>query len=152
GIAWSAYVGPEPVMAADAPPTMGGTAGTDPRRMRRRRHRGPFVPLAILILIVIAARDNTDRAFASDAADTTHAVAVLGQARRVVNTDVFTGAQMVSVMGQSVLDLRHTALPASREASVDVNVVMGGAVVRVPRDWVVDVQAVPVLGGVHDRR
>src|SRR5436190_604539 len=54
GIAWSAYVGPEPVMAADDPTETGGTPGMsdrDLRRFRRRRHRGPFVPVAILILI-----------------------------------------------------------------------------------------------------
>src|SRR5581483_7133184 len=158
GIAWSAYVGSEPVMAADeAPPGPGGMPGLserDLRRLRRRRrHRGPFVPVAILILIVIAARDNADRAFArSDSADTTHAVAVLGEARRVVTTDVFTGAQMAAVMGHSDLDLRRTALPASGEATIEVNVVMGGATLRVPPEWSVDVQAVPVLGGVHDRR
>jgi hypothetical protein len=152
GIAWSAYVGSEPVLAADDATTMGGTPGSELRRMRRRRHRGPFVPVAILILIVVAARDNTDRAFASDAADTTHAVAVLGETRRTVDTTPFTSARMVAVMGQSVLDLRHTALPASGEATVDVNVVMGGALLRVPPDWVLDVRAVPALGSVHDRR
>jgi hypothetical protein len=152
GIAWSAYVGPEPLIAADDAPTMGGAQGRDLRRMRRRRHRGPFVPLAILTLIVIAVRDNSDRAFARDTADTTRAIAVLGESRRVVNTEVFTSGQVVAVMGHSVLDLRHAALPATGEASVDVTAVMGGAVVRVPEDWVIDVQAVPVLGGVHDRR
>src|SRR3954469_1470583 len=67
GIAWSAYVGSEPVIAAAHPMETGGTPGMserDLRRFRRRRHRGPFVPVAILILIVIAARDNADRAFA----------------------------------------------------------------------------------------
>jgi len=154
GVAWSAAVGSEPVMAADVPDTMEGMPGADTRRRRRRRcHHAPFVPLAIVILIVIAARDNADRAFAgTDDADTTHAVAVLGESRRIVNADVFTSGQMVAVMGQSVLDLRHTALPASGKASIDVNVVMGGAILRVPPDWALDVQAVPVLGGIHDRR
>src|SRR3954469_18323625 len=153
GIAWSAYVGPEPMIAAEGSAAPDGTPWPDPRRLRQRRHRGPLVPLAIVILIVIAARDNADRAFAgTNRPDITHAVAVLGEARRVVDTEVFTGAQMVSVMGQSDLDLRNTTLPSSGQASVDVNVVMGGAILRVPPDWVLDVRAVPVLGGVHDRR
>jgi cell wall-active antibiotic response 4TMS protein YvqF len=164
GIAWSAYVGSEPVMAADeATPGTGGTPGMgapgmsdrDLRRLRRRRRRpsGAFVPLVILTLIVIAVKDNTDFAFArNDAADTTHAIAVLGEARRVVTTDVFTSAQMAAVMGHSDLDLRRTTLPPSGPASIEVNVVMGGATLRVPPDWIVDVEAVPVLGAVNDRR
>jgi len=160
GIAWSAAVGSEPVMAADetTPETSGmpGMGDRDLRRLRRRRrrrHSGAFVPLVILTLIVIAVKDNTDLAFARNgAADTTHAVAVLGEARRVVTTDVFTSAEMVAVMGHSDLDLRRTALPASGAAAIEVNVVMGGATLRVPPDWIVDVEAVPVLGAVNDRR
>jgi hypothetical protein len=153
GIAWSAFIGPEPLIAADAPDAIGGTPDADSRRLRRRRRHGPFVPLAIVILIVIAARDNADRAFArTDAADRAHAVAVLGETSRSVNTAPFGSGEMVAVMGQSVLDLRQTALPAGGEASVEVNVVMGGAVLRVPPEWALDVQAVSVLGSIHDRR
>jgi LiaF transmembrane domain len=153
GVAWSAAVGPEPAMAADVTETIGGTPGADwGRRRRRRRPHGSFVPLVILTLIVIAVKDNSENAFASDAADTTRAIAVLGEARRTVDADVFASGQMVAVMGRSVLDLRHVALPASGQASVDVNVVMGNATLRVPPDWTVDVEAVPVLGSVHDRR
>jgi hypothetical protein len=167
GIAWSAYVGSEPVMAADEamPGTGGTTPGTDGTtpgmndrdlrrlRRRRRRHSGAFVPLVIVTLIVIAVKDNQDLAFArTDSGDTTHAVAVLGEARRVVTTDVFTNAQMAAVMGHSDLDLRRTSLPASGQASIEVNVVMGGATLRVPPDWIVDVEAVPVMGAVNDRR
>jgi hypothetical protein len=59
---------------------------------------------------------------------------------------------MVAVMGESVLDLRQTTLPPSGDASVDVSVVMGGAVLRVPAEWALDVQAVSVLGSFHYRR
>jgi hypothetical protein len=153
GVAWSAYVGPEPVLAADTPSTIGGDGGTDPRLMRRRRrHRSPLLP-AFIILIIVAAQSDRDRfLMRNDSRDRTSTVAVLGNTKRVVDTDVFTGGQMVAVMGGSDLDLRRTTLPASGEALVDVTVVMGGAVVRVPQDWVVDLRAVPVLGGVHDRR
>jgi hypothetical protein len=154
GIAWNAYVGPEPALAAaDAVTVEGAPLSGRELRRRRRRNGGPVLPLAFLVLIVVAARADRDRfLFDDDRPDTTNTVAVLGGAKRVVNDEVFTGAQMVSVMGGSDLDLRHTALPPSGEASVDVTVVMGGAILRVPPDWIVDLRAVPVLGGVHDRR
>src|SRR4051812_5185509 len=115
GIAWSSYVGPEPRDPADAAPGPDGTTGRELRRFRRR-HRRPFLPLAVIILIVIAARLDTDRAFArSGSPDTTHAFAVFGAARRVASAEVFTDAQLVSVMGVTDLDLRHATLPPSGE-------------------------------------
>lgn len=155
GIAWHASIGPEPALAAADEATIDGAPGTSRRELRRRRrhHGGPLLPLALIVLIVVAARADRDTVLLNDdRPDSANTVAVLGGAKRVVNTDVFTRGEMVSVMGGSDLDLRHTALPASGEATIDVTVVMGGAIVRVPPDWIVDLRAVPVLGGVHDRR
>jgi hypothetical protein len=55
-------------------------------------------------------------------------------------------------MGGSKLDLRQAKIAPGTEAVVDVFTVMGGVELLVPRDWNVDVQLVPIMGGVNDDR
>ena len=59
---------------------------------------------------------------------------------------------MTSVMGGAELDLREAKIAPGTEGVVDIFALMGGAVLIVPADWVVDVQAIAVMGGIHDRR
>jgi len=51
-----------------------------------------------------------------------------------------------------VLDLRQATIAPGQDAVIDVFTVMGGVVLRVPAEWTVDVQAVPLMGAIKDQR
>jgi hypothetical protein len=55
-------------------------------------------------------------------------------------------------MGQARLDLRQATIAPGEEAVIDAFTLMGGLVLQVPEDWIVDVQALNVMGGINDRR
>lgn len=78
-------------------------------------------------------------------------VGVMSQHVQVSEATPFRGATMTSVMGASRLDLRRAILAPGEEATIDVFGLMGGVRVDVPSDWVVDIQATAVMGGVQDR-
>ena len=59
---------------------------------------------------------------------------------------------MTSIMGGTQLDLRQATMAPGEEAVIDVFAVMGGAIVRIPEGWIVDVQATSVMGGIKDQR
>jgi hypothetical protein len=79
-------------------------------------------------------------------------VAVMGRAARTSDARTFTGANMTTVMGNSRLDLREATMAPGEEAVVDVFGLMGGVELIVPDGWVVDVEAVPLMGRVDDSR
>lgn len=79
-------------------------------------------------------------------------VALLGRHRQISSTPRFRGAEVTSIMGRADLDLRKTTVAAGDEPAIEVFTVMGASTIRVPEGWHVDVRAMPVLGGVRDRR
>ena len=84
--------------------------------------------------------------------DRVHLFAVLSGDKRASASREFRGAEMTSFMGGTELDLRDATMAPGAEAIIDVFAMMGGAVVYVPRHWVVDVQTTAVMGGVKDER
>jgi hypothetical protein len=78
--------------------------------------------------------------------------AVMGGSHGVNHASKFTGGEMTSLMGGSELDLRQATNAAGEDAAVEINVLMGGAVIRVPPGWKVVTDTLAVLGGVNDQR
>ena len=72
--------------------------------------------------------------------------------QQVSSAPVFRGGEMTSVMGHADLDLRKTTVAPGEEAVIEVFTLMGGTTIRVPEGWTVEVRAVPITGGVKDRR
>ena len=77
---------------------------------------------------------------------------IMGGDRRSVVDTPFHGADITAIMGGANLDLRKARVAPGEEVVVDVFAMMGGAELYVPRDWVVDVQAISVMGGIKDAR
>ena len=78
--------------------------------------------------------------------------ALMSGDRRTSLGEHFRGGEMTSIMGGTQLDLRQATLAPGEEAVIDVFTLMGGAVVHAPKDWIVDVQATSVMGGIKDQR
>lgn len=77
-------------------------------------------------------------------------VAILGGYRRTNNSQNFRGGELTAIMGGVELDLRGASIQEG-EAVLDLFAFWGGAKIRVPEDWTISVQGVPILGGFEDK-
>jgi len=127
------------------------------RRLRRhRRGRSGASLLWVVIIIGIVMSVHTGRRTAreslSDSNDVIQRSAVLGQSRTVSYASHLRQGHLSAVMGECDVDLTHAVLAPGEEAVVSVVAFMGSVRLRVPNDWIVDIQAVPALGEIHDSR
>lgn len=129
--------------AGDAPP-----AG----RSEQGFTSGHVVAIVLVGILVSQSLHRGTDAIRTDSSETVSVFAVLGRHERVSHAPRFRGGEMTTVMGRSELDLREATIPSGEEAVIDVFGLMGRVVVRVPEGWTVDVRAVPIMGGVRDRR
>jgi hypothetical protein len=88
----------------------------------------------------------------TESADTIDIVSVMGRDHRVIDAAAFSGGQMTSVMGRSELDLRKATIAPGQDVTIEVFMLMGGATIRVPEGWSIDVNTTRIVGDVKDRR
>ena len=69
-----------------------------------------------------------------------------GIAKRDIITDNFKGADVTSVMGNTIIDLRNADIQG--KALIDVTVFMGSAKIYVPKTWSMDNDVTTVFGEV----
>lgn len=128
---------------------------------RRRRHRSPLVGFAIVAAILAATTidaghfgfrtDTSASAAASEpSGNRLRVMAMMSQATRTPTQ--FKGADVVTVMGQSTIDLRQASVADGEDVTIDLFGMMGSIVIRVPAGWTVDNRAFPVMGQIVDRR
>jgi predicted membrane protein len=120
---------------------------------------GDLWPL-ILILIgmnLILGRRHRHRQFAAgsgvriaDSNSTISGFALLGGFRRTNDSQDFQGGEATAIMGGCELDLRQASIKDG-EAVLDLFAFWGGIEVKVPEDWAVVLQGVPILGGFEDK-
>ena len=118
-----------------------------------RARRAALIILVVNLAIFSGTRTGAWRTLTErDERADVRVISVIGGARRTVVGPAFKRGEVVSVMGGSELDLRDATLAPGSEVTIDIFTLMGGGVIRVPEGWVVDVRAVPILGGIGDRR
>jgi predicted membrane protein len=76
--------------------------------------------------------------------------AILGGYKRTNNSQDFRGGELTAIMGGVELDLRDASIKGS-EAVLDIFAFWGGVKIRIPEDWTVSLQAMPILGGFEDK-
>jgi hypothetical protein len=106
----------------------------------------------IVVIAIVGAVDGRRGPASADGGDSLSVHSVMGRQMRVSGPVPFRGGAMTSVMGSSALDLRNAVVAPGEEVEIDVFAVMGGIDLIVPPQWVVDVRAVTVMGGVEDSR
>lgn len=77
------------------------------------------------------------------------ALAVLSGVERTVNSQDFRGGDLTAVMGGCEIDLR-SAVIMEDQAFLNVFAFWGGIEIRVPEEWLIVVQGLPILGGFGD--
>jgi len=75
--------------------------------------------------------------------------AVMSGSKSQNSSQNFRGGELTAVMGGIELDLRNASIDGS--ATINVFAVWGGIEIKVPGDWTVISQGVPILGGIEDR-
>ena len=76
--------------------------------------------------------------------------AFMSGVRRSIVSKEFRGGELTAIMGGCEIDLRDAAIKDD-EAILDVFTLMGGIELRVPADWKVIVNAIPIMGGIDDK-
>ena len=111
-----------------------------------------FVVLfGVLVMINRSRRRRRFRTAGTDIASEVSVVSVFGSDDRRIATDAFTSAEVVTVFGDGLLDLRDSAIQ-SPPAIVEATSVFGDAEIRVPIDWTVHLETMSVFGETIDRR
>ena len=116
---------------------------------------GDFIPLLIAFigakLVLDVFRRRSVRAAAAGSPDAVvHAFAFMsGVGRRSVAAD-FRGGDANAIMGGVELDLREARIAEGQEAVVDAFAFWGGVEIRVPENWRVVSQVMPLMAAYED--
>lgn len=82
---------------------------------------------------------------------TVSAISVFSGTKRRVTSQDFRGGEITALFGGAELDLREAGLE-TRPATVNVMVAFGGAEIRVPSDWSVQMDVLVLFGASEDKR
>jgi len=108
--------------------------------------------VAIISLFFSHAYQRGSVAQGGTGAATTTVFNVIGKTDRASTSSDFRTAELTNVMGTSSLDLREATIPPGGEAVIDVFTMMGKVELIIPDGWTVELEAVPIMGAVRDRR
>jgi predicted membrane protein len=75
--------------------------------------------------------------------------AMLGGFKRTCSSQEFRGGELTAIMGGCEIDLREASLQG--KAVINCFAFWGGIEIKVPEDWSVSIQAIPLLGGFDDK-
>ena len=119
----------------------------------RRRGAAPWLLLAILLGAAVSSGLGR-HTYAQNASGegVIRVYSVIGGSNSSMRATTLTGGEVVSIMGGSAIDLRDAVIAPGQTVTLDIFTVMGGGQIRVPDEWLVDVQVMSVLGGVKDQR
>jgi predicted membrane protein len=119
-------------------------------------------PLALIVLggYLITRNLNQNRAnenvsdpASAGGSDGLKAFTILGGRKSFITSSSFSGGEVTVTLGGLEIDCSQAKLSTQTpEVTIDVTVVMGGVELIVPEDWLVEVRATPVLGGIEDNR
>lgn len=105
-----------------------------------------FWPAVLLVggVWLIASRGGSEPAVSSE--DFLRQLVVLGGLQTRNESQRFSGGELTVLMGGLELDLRDARIQGDR-AAIEVTTLMGGAEIRVPKEWRVTSTGTPLLGG-----
>ena len=108
--------------------------------------------MAFQVVVMILGRILKQRYLRQEVGkDEVNAVGVIGAGQAKVTTQAFKGGYLRAVMGGVELDLGVAAIETP-PATLEATVIMGGAEIKAPQDWVVKNEAWAIMGGVQDMR
>ena len=76
--------------------------------------------------------------------------AFMGGFERTNNSQDFRGGELTAIMGGIEIDLRQADMKGG-EARLDVFAFWGGVSLKIPEDWSVSIEGIPIMGGIEDK-
>lgn len=76
---------------------------------------------------------------------------IFGGVERKIEAAHFQGGSLTAAFGGIELDLRAARLAEGRHV-LNVHAIFGGIDIKVPEDWVVEINGIPILGAIEDSR
>ena len=76
--------------------------------------------------------------------------ALFGGANLNSNSPEFKGGSLTAILGALEVDLRKASIPPGQTAVLDTFAWWGGIDIKVPEDWTVIVQGMPIMGAFED--
>ncbi len=70
--------------------------------------------------------------------------------KRLCTSQEFRGGELTAIMGGCEIDLRQSVMKDA-SATITIFAFWGGITIKVPKEWSVSVQGVPILGGIEDK-
>jgi predicted membrane protein len=104
-----------------------------------------LVFLGLVIIWGALTRSRTHSGEQGDSSPTISAFALLGGVERKSNARDFRGGEISAVMGGCEIDLTQADISGG-EAVIDVFAFWGGIEIKVPSDWSVTSQGLPIMG------
>jgi len=74
---------------------------------------------------------------------------IMGGSNKKVFSKKFEGGQINCVMGGAQIDLTEADL--AQKSALNIFILMGGLELRIPKDWNVHLDALPIMGGIEDQ-
>ena len=81
--------------------------------------------------------------------DTDDVSAIFGGSETINTSKNYQGGKATAVFGGVVIDLRDAHI--KKEATLNVFALCGGVEVKVPREWKIQPQVFPIIGGVESK-
>lgn len=78
-------------------------------------------------------------------------VAIFGGGNKSIVTDNFRGGEITAIFGGSEIDLLDSKL-AEGDNVLEITAIFGGTTLIIPREWRVEINALPIFGGFSDAR
>lgn len=114
-------------------------------------HFRTYWPILLVLfgLTIISHAFRRHSLIGTDSNSVLSAFAFLSGVERSCRTQDFRGGELTAVMGGCEIDMRQSAMEQD-EAVLNIFCLMGGIEVRVPDNWTVSSEILPVLGGCED--
>ncbi len=111
-----------------------------------------FWPLLLVLLGLAVLSHGFGRQYgrSTDGSDVITAFALLGGIQRTCKSRNFRGGEFTAIMGGCEIDLRQAEME-SEQAVINTFSFWGGIEIRVPDQWSVSPEVLPLMGGCNDR-
>lgn len=78
-------------------------------------------------------------------------IAILGGVDNTIKSPEFKGGDITALLGGVDVDLRDSKV-GDQPAVINATAILGGVDIKIPENWEVKMQIIPILGGVDDER
>ncbi|MAU33598.1 hypothetical protein CL689_00755 [Candidatus Saccharibacteria bacterium] len=108
-----------------------------------------FWPVVIIAIGLSVLMNRTMASKATRIQDTDDVSAIFGGSETINTSKNYQGGKATAVFGGVVIDLRDAHI--KKEATLNVFALCGGVEVKVPREWKIQPQVFPIIGGVESK-